>query len=52
MDIAWLVGLLVSGLTYYILSRSLDLESERRVIDAITERDILAMSRHEAGSQQ
>ncbi|MNF33869.1 Permease for cytosine/purine, uracil, thiamine, allantoin [compost metagenome] len=52
VDIAWLVGLLVSGLTYFILSRSLDLESERRVIDAISERDILAMSRHEAGSQQ
>ena len=51
VDIAWLVGLLVSGLTYFILSRSLDLDSERRVIDAITERDILAMSRHEAGSQ-
>ncbi|MNQ74151.1 Permease for cytosine/purine, uracil, thiamine, allantoin [compost metagenome] len=52
VDIAWLVGLLVSGLTYFILSRSLDLDSERRVIDAISERDILAMSRHEAGSQQ
>ncbi|MCY1449305.1 hypothetical protein D3C76_1244050 [compost metagenome] len=52
VDIAWLVGLLVSGLTYFILSRSLDLEGERRVIDAISERDILAMSRHEAGSQQ
>ncbi|MNG04962.1 Permease for cytosine/purine, uracil, thiamine, allantoin [compost metagenome] len=51
VDIAWLVGLLVSGLTYFILSRSLDLDSERRVIDAITERDILAMTRHEPGSQ-
>ncbi|MDH4609964.1 cytosine permease [Pseudomonas sp. BN102] len=52
VDIAWLVGLLVSGLTYFILSRSLDLDSERRVIDAITERDILAMTRHDTGSQQ
>ncbi|CDF82215.1 purine-cytosine permease-like transporter [Pseudomonas knackmussii B13] len=45
VDIAWLVGLLVSGLTYYVLSRSLDLEAERRVVDAISERDILAMAR-------
>jgi hypothetical protein len=40
VDIAWLVGLLVSGLSYFIFSRSLDLESERRVIDAISECDI------------
>ncbi|MNK99261.1 hypothetical protein D3C87_1196490 [compost metagenome] len=44
VDIAWLVGLLVSGLTYYILSRSLDLNAERRVIDSITEKDIVAMT--------
>ncbi|WP_044874477.1 cytosine permease [Pseudomonas sp. LFM046] len=51
VDIAWLVGLLVSGLTYFLLSRSLDLEAERRVVDAISERDILAMAR-EAGESQ
>jgi hypothetical protein len=44
VDIAWLVGLLVSGLTYYLLSRSLDLAAERRVIDAINENDIIAMT--------
>ncbi|MCY1210060.1 hypothetical protein D9M72_217370 [compost metagenome] len=48
MDIAWLVGLVVSGLTYFILSRSLDLEAERRIIDAISERDILAVARSDA----
>ena len=44
VDIAWLVGLLVSGLTYFILSRSIDLESERRIIDSITESDIVSMA--------
>lgn len=42
VDIAWLIGLLVSGLTYFLLSRSLDLQAERRVIDALSEHDILA----------
>jgi len=28
IDIAWLVGLLVSGSTYYLLSRSLDVDAE------------------------
>src|SRR5215218_9226865 len=28
IDVAWLVGLLVSGTTYYVLSRSLDVEAE------------------------
>jgi hypothetical protein len=45
VDIAWLVGLVVSGLTYYLLSRSLDLANERRIIDAITESDIIAMTK-------
>ena len=44
VDIAWLVGLLVSGLSYFILSRSIDLESERRIIDSITESDIVSMT--------
>ena len=48
VDIAWLVGLLVSGLTYYLLSRSLDLATERRVIDGISENDIVAMA-HSSG---
>jgi len=45
VDIAWLVGLVVSGLVYYLLSRSLDLEYERRVIASMTESDFVAMSR-------
>ncbi|WP_419688513.1 purine-cytosine permease family protein [Burkholderia theae] len=32
VDIAWLVGLIVAGAVYAVLSRSLDLEHERRVI--------------------
>lgn len=32
VDIAWLVGLLVSGIAYYILSRSIDIDKERRFI--------------------
>ena len=44
VDIAWMVGLLVSGLVYYVLSRSIDLAYERRVIDAISENDIVSMS--------
>ncbi|MNP72230.1 hypothetical protein D3C76_1687370 [compost metagenome] len=44
VDIAWLVGLVVSGLTYYLLSRSIDLAAERRVIDALSESDIVAMT--------
>jgi hypothetical protein len=44
VDIAWLVGLLVSGLTYYLLSRSLDLAAEHRVIEAISENEIIAMT--------
>jgi purine-cytosine permease-like protein len=44
VDIAWLVGLVVSGLTYYLLSRSIDLKHEHRIIDAITEHDIVALA--------
>jgi purine-cytosine permease-like protein len=44
VDIAWLVGLLISGLTYYLLSRSLDLAAEHRVIEAISENEIIAMT--------
>jgi nucleobase:cation symporter-1, NCS1 family len=35
VDLAWLVGLLVSGLAYYALSRSLDLKHEESVIASI-----------------
>lgn len=41
VDIAWLVGLVVSGVTYYILSRSIDLEYERQIIDSIAESDFV-----------
>ena len=34
VDYSWLVGLLVSGLVYLVLSRSLDLASEQAAIDA------------------
>ncbi|WP_166366341.1 purine-cytosine permease family protein [Pseudomonas akapageensis] len=37
VDISWLVGLVVSGLTYFILSRSIDLAHERKVIDSLAE---------------
>ena len=32
VDIAWLVGLIVAGTAYWLLSRSLDLARERRII--------------------
>ena len=35
IDIAWLVGLIVSGLVYYVLSRSIDLKREEVVIQEI-----------------
>ena len=35
IDIAWLVGLIVSGLVYYWLSRSIDLKNEEAVIQGI-----------------
>ncbi|CAB3785818.1 hypothetical protein LMG28688_02115 [Paraburkholderia caffeinitolerans] len=48
VDLAWLVGLIVAGATYYVLSRSLDLSAEEKVIRTIGERDILAMTRQSA----
>ncbi len=39
VDIAWLVGLIVSGGVYWLLSRSLDLAAEERVIRGIRESD-------------
>ncbi len=41
VDIAWLVGLAVAGATYFVLSRSLDLEAEERVIRSIRESDFV-----------
>lgn len=35
IDIAWLVGLIVSGLVYYWLSRSIDLQREESIIQHI-----------------
>ena len=34
VDVAWLVGLVVSGGSYYLLTRSLDVGSERRKVQA------------------
>ena len=36
VDIAWLVGLASSGLTYFLLSRSIDLRQEQQVIESLT----------------
>jgi cytosine/uracil/thiamine/allantoin permease len=32
-DLAWLVGLAVSGLAYWVLTRSLDVRGERRAVE-------------------
>ncbi len=42
MDYSWLVGLVVSGLVYLLLSRSLDLAAEQSAIDA-SERELQAI---------
>ena len=39
VDYSWVVGLLVSGLVYLVLSRSLDLKSEQAAISA-SEREL------------
>jgi purine-cytosine permease-like protein len=49
VDLAWLVGLIVAGATYYVLSRSLDLRAEEKVIRTIKESDIIAVARQSAG---
>lgn len=46
IDIAWLVGLVVAGATYYLLSRSLDLHAEEAVIRNIKEGDFVSMAHH------
>jgi nucleobase:cation symporter-1, NCS1 family len=52
IDIAWLVGLIVSGGVYYLLSRSLDLAREESVIRQIDSRDIAAMVRQTAAKER
>ncbi len=42
MDYSWLVGLVVSGLVYLLLSRSLNLAAEQSAIDA-SERELQAI---------
>ena len=42
VDYSWLVGLVVSGLVYFVLSRSLDLAAERSAIEA-SERELQAI---------
>ncbi len=42
VDYSWLVGLVVSGLVYFVLSRSLDLAAERTAIEA-SERELQAI---------
>ncbi len=42
VDYSWVVGLVVSGLVYLILSRSLDLASEQEAIEA-SERELQAI---------
>jgi hypothetical protein len=39
VDYAWLVGLIVSGLVYLVLSRTLDLAAEQAAISA-SEREL------------
>jgi nucleobase:cation symporter-1, NCS1 family len=47
VDVAWLIGLIVSGVLYYILGRSLDLDAEREVIASIKESDLVGMTRRD-----
>jgi cytosine/uracil/thiamine/allantoin permease len=42
VDYSWVVGLLVSGLVYLVLSRSLDLAAEQEAIKA-SERELQAI---------
>jgi cytosine/uracil/thiamine/allantoin permease len=44
VDYSWVVGLVVSGLVYLALSRSLDLAAEQSAIEA-SERQLQAVSR-------
>ena len=44
VDIAWLVGLIVSGGVYWLLSRSLDLQAEEKIIRSMKESDFAAIA--------
>ncbi|MGF7130923.1 NCS1 family nucleobase:cation symporter-1 [Paraburkholderia sp. EB58] len=44
VDIAWLVGLIVSGGVYGLLSRSLDLQAEEKIIRSMKEGDFAAIA--------
>ena len=46
VDYSWLVGLVVSGVVYLIVSRSLDLTPERAAIEA-SERELLSIDQQE-----
>jgi len=49
VDYAWLVGLIVSGLVYLVLSRSLDLTAEQAAISA-SERELQAIDKATEGN--
>jgi hypothetical protein len=42
VDIAWVVGIVVTGVAYWLLTRNLDLEAERGAIEA-SERELRQM---------
>ena len=44
VDIAWLVGLIVSGGVYWLLSRSLDLQAEEKIIRSMKESDFASIA--------
>ena len=43
VDIAWIVGLIVSGGVYWVLTRSLDVEREKEA-EASSRRELVAVS--------
>ena len=47
VDYSWLVGLVVSGLVYLVVSRSLDLAPERAAIEA-SERELQSIDQQES----
>ncbi|MEW6345323.1 MAG: cytosine permease [Paraburkholderia sp.] len=49
VDIAWLVGLIVAGGVYWLLSRSLDLRAEEKIIRSMKESDFAAIAQRANG---
>jgi len=49
VDIAWLIGLIVSGGVYWLLSRSLDLRAEEKIIRSMKESDFAAIAQRANG---